>query len=263
MDAVREPVLLDQFYPADSEILKEAVTGFVHSAESSAERLVPKAVIAPHAGYVYSGPVAGSAYAYVANGKSYFSRVIIIGPSHRSYFTGLALPKTKAFKTPLGEIAVDGNAVSELQHLPFVKVMNEPHELEHCIEVQLPFLQLVLDSFSIVPLLAGEVSPEEICAAISVLMKKPGTLLVVSSDLSHYHSYREAKEIDAETVKCIEALSDKKISPDCACGHQPIRGLLQYARKEGLQVKAVHVANSFDTSGMSGRVVGYGSFVVS
>ncbi len=256
---IREPVLLDQFYPSDPVKLRSMVRDFIDAATT--EEITPRAIIAPHAGYVFSGPVAGSAYAYIEKHKTAYKRAVLIGPAHRCAFAGLALSTASAFKTPLGEIPLDTGAADELSDLKYVKPLDEPHEYEHCLEVQLPFIQMTLGGIPIVPLLAGDIAPLDIAEAISLLMKKPGTLMIISSDLSHYYNYEDAKEIDAKTAKSIENLAAKEIGTEDACGCQPIRGLLLYAQKENLHITTVHLANSMDTSHMGGRVVGYGAFI--
>ena len=257
---VREAALLDQFYPADPEILRQEVTGFI--AAASPEPITPRAAIVPHAGYMFSGPVAGTAYAYLQRMRGRFSRVVILGPSHRVAFRGLALSGARAFRTPLGLVALDQAAIAELCKTPGVQVHDVPHQREHCIEVQLPFLQVALGEFSLVPILVGQAEPEQICPILEKFFSDPQTLIVVSSDLSHFLSYTQAKEIDTFTKNCIEQCTLEELTGDHACGYQPLKGLLLYARQHNLKVSAVHLANSFDTAKASGRVVGYGSFIL-
>ena len=221
---------------------------------------VPKALIAPHAGYQYSGPVAGSAYALIAPSRDAIERVVLIGPSHRVGFAGLALPEASAFATPLGEVALDAAAIDGIRTLPQVIVSNHAHRQEHSLEVHLPFLQEMLGAFSLVPLLTGDAAASEVGAVIDALWGGPETLIVVSSDLSHYHDYATASRMDAATSAAIEALRDEDIADEHACGAVAIRGLLWAARRRRLRVRTVDLRNSGDTAGPKDRVVGYGAY---
>jgi hypothetical protein len=224
--------------------------------------VAPKAVIAPHAGYIYSGPIAASAYAQLAPACDTIKRVILLGPSHYVLFDGLAAPSAKAFATPLGTVPVNTAAVRDLcTRLPQVSVRDEAHMDEHALEVQLPFLQVTLADFKIVPLLVGEASDEDIAAVIEALWGGDETRIVISSDLSHYHDYATAQAIDSETARIIESLNAKKLRGDLACGCRPICGLLNAAKERGLACHVVDLRNSGDTSGDRDRVVGYGAFV--
>jgi len=222
----------------------------------------PKAVIAPHAGYPYSGPIAASAYAQLAPARDIVKRVVLLGPSHYALFDGLAASSAKAFATPLGAVPVDTAAIAEIcARLPQVSVRDNAHADEHALEVQLPFLQVVLANFNIVPLLVGEVSNDEIEAVIEALWGGDETRFVISSDLSHYHDYETAQQTDSETARVIESLNAKQLHGDLACGCRPICGLLSVAKERGMRCRAVDLRNSGDTSGERDRVVGYGAFV--
>jgi AmmeMemoRadiSam system protein B len=248
------------FYPSDPGELRAAVRRFLDDAEG--EGPPPLALIAPHAGYVYSGPVAGSAYALVEPLADSFERVVLLGPCHRVPVRGLAASSASAFSTPLGDVPVDGEAVADLLDLPQVSIFDETHADEHSLEVHLPFLQMILGEFRIVPLVVGDATVEEVAEVIERLWADPGTLVVVSSDLSHYLDYESARTADADTGRKIEALDAGGLGPGSACGRVPIRGLLAAARGRGLAVTTLDLRNSGDTAGPRDQVVGYGAFVV-
>ena len=256
--SVRPAAVAGLFYPDNARQLRAAVIEYVASARPSGP--VPKALIAPHAGYQYSGPVAGSAYALLAPRRDEIERVVLIGPSHRIGFAGLALPDASAFATPLGDVTLDGAAIDRIRTLPHVIVSNHAHRQEHSLEVHLPFLQEVLGPFSLVPLLTGDAAPSEVGGVIDALWGGRETLIVVSSDLSHYHDYNTALRMDAATSSAIEALRDDDIADDHACGAVAIRGLLWAARRRGLRARTVDLRNSGDTAGPKDRVVGYGTY---
>jgi hypothetical protein len=221
---------------------------------------LPQAIIAPHAGYVYSGPVAASVYARLAPARGVVTRVVLVGPSHRVPLDGLALPDATAFATPLGRIELDRESMNRALELPQVRVLHAAHELEHSLEVQLPFLQVVLGDFSLVPLVAGDASATEVAEVLDALWGGDETLVVVSSDLSHYHDYATARKLDAATTRAIETLDAAALGRDDACGRVPIRGLLELARARGLSPVTLDVRSSGDTAGPRDSVVGYGSW---
>ncbi len=223
--------------------------------------LAPKALIAPHAGYVYSGPVAASAFRRAALLRDRVRRVVLLGPSHFVPFEGLATSGAAAFATPLGRVEVDAGAESLLD-LPFVVELARAHQREHSLEVELPFLQEVLDSFRIVPLVVGEAAAEEVGGALELLWGGDETLVVVSSDLSHYLDYDAATRVDAATGRAIEELRWDAIEPDHACGWAAIRGLLWAARRRGLVATTLDLRNSGDTAGPRDAVVGYGAWAL-
>ncbi len=222
----------------------------------------PKALIVPHAGYVYSGPVAASAYARLRSARGRIQRVVLLGPSHRVGFRGLALSGADWFETPLGRIAVDHAAEAAVRGLATVQVLPRAHAEEHSLEVHLPFLQEVLGEFTLVPIVVGEANPAEVAEVLERLWGGDETLIVISSDLSHYHDYETARARDAATARSIEALRYEDIDADDACGRGPVSGLLHYARDHGLRVQTLDVRNSGDTAGPRDRVVGYGAWVV-
>ena len=258
MARTRRAAVAGMFYPADPEELRSAVQEYVGGAEETAPTL--KAVIAPHAGYIYSGPIAGAAFAQIPPYREARRRVPILCLGHRLAFAGLAAPAADRFETPLGEVAVDSALLDRIADLPQVQIIDEAHTLEHGIEVQLPFLQYLLPSFSIAPLLVGSAEPEEVCEVLDALWGGDETLIVISSDLSHYHDYPTAQRFDRETTSSIEELRDADIRPEQACGHLAIRGLLQSARKHGLTARNLDLRNSGDTAGPKDRVVGYGAY---
>jgi hypothetical protein len=225
------------------------------------EDRAPKAIIAPHAGYVYSGPIAASGYATLKNRENPIERVILIGPSHRICFDGLALSSADFYSTPLGDISIDRGTMDLVQHLPFVEVRDEAHRHEHCLEVQLPFLQEILDPFQLVPVVAGKASARQVAELLNLLWGGSETLIVISSDLSHYHDYATARKMDKATSEAIESLNWQKLDEGAACGRIPISGLLYAADIRGMRVITLDQRNSADTAGSRNRVVGYGAYL--
>ncbi|MHB8534961.1 MAG: AmmeMemoRadiSam system protein B [Sulfuricaulis sp.] len=259
MTSVRNPAVAGMFYPIDARELHALIDACLGTARGSGA--VPKAIIAPHAGYVYSGPIAASAYARLKPGRGRITRVILLGPTHRVGFRGLALSSADYFVTPFGQIPVDREAVEKIARLPQVRVMDAAHAQEHSIEVHLPFLQEVLGEFSLVPLVVGDAAPGEVAEVLELLWGGPETLIVISSDLSHYHDYRSAQKLDRATSQAIEEFRIEDIQYDHACGRNPVNGLLQVARRLGLKATTVDLRNSGDTAGSHDRVVGYGAYV--
>jgi MEMO1 family protein len=258
--AVRQPAVAGQFYPDDPEELRTEVKDFIAAAKTGADK-IPKAIIAPHAGYQYSGPIAGSAYACLARGRARFKRVVLLGPSHFVAFDGLAASSATVFQSPLGPVPVDGDALTRIRALLPVTTLDAAHRREHSLEVHLPFLQTVLAEFKLVPLVVGEASAEEVGSVLNELWGGDETCVVVSSDLSHYHDYRTAQQTDHKTARLIESLTWQGLDGNQACGCQPIGGLLRAAKSHGLHGHTVDLRNSGDTSGSHDRVVGYGAFV--
>jgi AmmeMemoRadiSam system protein B len=259
MSLSRRPAVAGLFYPRDPRELKRMVDGYL--AEASPKDTPPKALIAPHAGFIYSGPIAASAYATLAEAHASITRVILLGPAHRVPVRGLAASSADRFDTPLGPIDLDRDAIDLALTLPQVRLMDEAHTLEHSLEVQLPFLQEVLDRFSLVPFVVGEASPGEVAEVLDLLWGGPETLIVISSDLSHYHAYATAQRLDAATTAAIEALRPDDIGYDQACGRIPVAGLLELARRRGLEARTLDLRNSGDTAGSRDQVVGYGAYV--
>ncbi len=257
MTATRPPAVAGMFYPGDPRELADDVARMLGAAKPLAG--APKALIVPHAGYVYSGPVAASAYALLAPVRASIRRVVLFGPTHRVPVRGLAVPSVAAFATPLGIVPLDRAAIAEAMQLPQVKAADGPHALEHSLEVQLPFLQAALDDFSLVPFAVGDASGGEVAEVMELLWGGDETLIVVSSDLSHYHLYADAQRIDRRTVDSILALHALG-SHEQACGATPVNGLVEVARRRGLQPTLLDLRNSGDTAGDKSRVVGYAAF---
>jgi hypothetical protein len=256
--AARPAAVAGMFYPGESAVLATAVHAYLADGKSATGRL-PKALIVPHAGYVYSGPVAASAFRRIAAGRKSIRRIVLLGPVHRVPIRGLALPVAGAFATPLGTVSVDGEAAAAALELPQVQVSEAAHALEHSLEVQIPFLQSLLDDFAIVPFAVGDASAEEVAEVIDLLWGGPETLVVVSSDLSHYHGYAAAQKIDRGTVTAILTL-DSALDHEQACGATPINGFALCARRHGLEPELLDLRNSGDTAGDKSRVVGYAAF---
>ena len=256
MHDVRPAAVAGTFYPRARDALRAEVRDHLAGVVDSGPGAAPKALIVPHAGYVYSGPIAASAYARLAPSRAVVRRVVLLGPAHRVAVRGLALPRARAFATPLGEVEVDREAADAALALPQVVASDLPHMHEHALEVQLPFLQAALDDFRIVPFVVGDASADEVAEVIERLWGGAETLVVVSSDLSHYHRYDEARAIDAASVARILAL-DPTLDHDQACGATPINGLLRCARRRGLAPELLDLRNSGDTAGDRSRVVGY------
>jgi hypothetical protein len=260
MAALRAAAVAGMFYPAaPRELAWEVDNLLAHSAGGGLVPGFPKALIVPHAGYVYSGGVAAEAYDRLRPGRGIVRRVVLLGPCHRVPVRGLALPEAAAFDTPLGRVPIDSAAVASLAALPQVQVSSAVHADEHALEVQLPFLQRVLGEFSLVPLAVGTAVPPQVAEVIERLWGGEETVIVISSDLSHYHGYEEACAIDRDTARAILEFSTA-IDHEQACGATPVAGMLLAARRHGLSVELLDLRNSGDTAGGRARVVGYGAF---
>jgi hypothetical protein len=259
--AVRQPAVADRFYPGHPAALRKTVVDLLDAARP-ANAKPAKALIVPHAGYVYSGPIAASAYRLLQPQRGKIRRVVLLGPSHYVYLRGIALPEASAFVTPLGTIEIDREAIAAISGLPGVVPMAAAHEQEHSLEVHLPFLQTMLDDFTLVPLVVGDVRPEAVSAVLESLWGGEETLIVISSDLSHYHDYATATKLDRHTSHAIETLAYTEIRPENACGCMPLNGMLYLARQKGLSIETIDLRNSGDTAGPRDRVVGYGAYAV-
>jgi AmmeMemoRadiSam system protein B len=255
---IRPAATAGSFYARDAGALMDDVSGLL-AAAAPAHGSVPKALIVPHAGYIYSGAVAASAYALLAPARHLIRHVVLLGPAHRVPLRGLALPVAEAFATPLGTVKIDAEAAAAALSLPQVTASDVAHNLEHSLEVQLPFLQSVLADFSIVPFVVGAVSAEKVAEVIDLLWGGPETLILISSDLSHFHGHDTAQAIDRATAEEILAFSPH-IDHEQACGATPINGLLLCAKRRGMQIELLDMRNSGDTAGDRARVVGYASF---
>lgn len=258
MTQIRPAAVAGAFYPAQPNILASAVNALLESAAESPPAQ-PKALIVPHAGYIYSGPIAASAYAGLRRLRDVVRRVVLLGPVHRVPVRGLALPAAEGFATPLGTVPIDRAATASIADLRQVTENAPAHALEHSLEVQLPFLQTLLADFRLVPLAVGDASPEEIAEVLERLWGGPETLIVVSSDLSHYLPYAAARELDSITAQAILDLRGP-VDHRQACGATPVNGLLAAARRHHLQPRLLDLRNSGDTAGDREQVVGYGAF---
>ncbi len=256
---VRPPAVAGAFYPQDPAALRRELARFLREANSVGP--LPRALIVPHAGYQYSGLVAASGYALLKPIRQTIERVVLVGPSHRVPFYGLATTAADAFLTPLGPIPIDRHGVEAAREWPQVQVLDDAHRHEHSLEVQLPFLQVTLDDFSLLPFVVGQANASEVADVLDTLWHDD-TLVVVSSDLSHFHDYWSARAMDSETSNLIERCAWQQLSGERACGFCGVRGLLKLAQKRRLRVKTVDLRNSGDTYGEKDQVVGYGSYVV-
>ncbi len=255
--SIRAAAVAGRFYPAEPQRLRKDVSAMLAKTPAAPAK-PPKALIAPHAGYVYSGEVAGRAFRAVEGAPT--RRVILIGPAHYVAFPGIAVPGVDAFATPLGNVPVDRQSLAAFAESPIVIEDNDAHVPEHALEVELPFLQIVLGRFALVPLLVGDASPIEVAAVLGRLWGGSETLIVVSSDLSHFHDYETAQRLDAATAARIESGAWTELSSNHACGALAIAGLLIEAERRGLRARRLALCNSGDTSGSRDRVVGYGAW---
>jgi AmmeMemoRadiSam system protein B len=255
---VRQPAVAGMFYPEVPAALRRTIGTFLADAHQ-APVATPRAIIAPHAGYVYSGPIAAEAFAAVKSAGGTVRRALVIGPTHYVSFRGIAAPSATAFSTPLGDLPVVEEAVEAVAGLPQIRIDDVPHAPEHALEVELPFLQTLFGALPIIPLVVGRASGDEV-AEVLAQQWDDGTLVVVSSDLSHYHDYATAKRIDAETAAAIESLDERSIGANEACGYLAIRGLLIEARRRELSAHRLDLRNSGDTAGDRRSVVGYGAW---
>lgn len=256
---IREAQVAGHFYPAEPAVLAEMVDTALKGAARPLVA-VPKALIAPHAGYIYSGPIAGTAYAALGEATATITRVVLLGPAHRLAFRGIAAPSASGWRTPLGLVPIDWDVLSPLLTLPEVQVLDAAFEMEHGLEVHLPFLQRQLDRFSLVPLIVGETSAEAVERVLERLWGGPETLVVISSDLSHYNPYDTACTTDGETCRMVETLQWESLEGRRACGFRAMAGLLRRARVLDLRATTLDYRNSGDTAGDRARVVGYGAF---
>ena len=273
MSRVRPAAVAGSFYPRDPETLRSTVEECLaqaccvtppshtaaHAVATPSAR--PKALICPHAGYIYSGPIAGSAYGALGDALEGIERVVLLGPSHFVPFSGLALPRAEAFQTPLGLVPVDSDARRELLRVPHVVSADAPHASEHSLEVQLPFLQVLLGEVPVLPIAAGDATPPEVAAALERVWGGEETLVVISSDLSHYLDYARARSVDAATAQAILGHSTE-LDGDQACGYVGVNGLLWAGQLRHMRVRLLDLRNSGDTQPDRSRVVGYGAFAL-
>ena len=259
MTAIRKAAVAGMFYPDAPDVLKRDVQAYLN-APAPTSTTTPKAIIAPHAGYRYSGATAGKIYARLKPARDIITRVILMGPCHRVAVRGLALSGADGFETPLGRVPVDKDAESLIINMPGVTAFPVTHAQEHSLEVHLPFLQELLTDFKVVPIVVGEASPTDVAAVLQKLWGGPETLIVISSDLSHFLDYDGARAIDARTADAITSFAPDKIERNGACGRFPVSGLLHLAKQRGMRVETVDMCNSGDTAGSKDKVVGYGAW---
>ena len=259
MSSVRPAAVAGMFYPARGLDLRETVQALLKPARADESLGMPKALIVPHAGYVYSGAVAAHAYAQLRGVRDRIRRVVLLGPAHRVYVRGLALPTEASFATPLGEIPLDQAGMLQLSRLPQVVQSSSAHQMEHSLEVQLPFLQQMLGAFDLLPLAVGDATAHEVAEVLEAVWGGDETLIVISSDLSHFLPDTVARQIDSQTVASILAMQPH-LNHEQACGATPINGFLLAARHHRLQPVVLDVRNSSETSGDPDRVVGYAAF---
>ena len=261
---IRQPVVAGLFYPKEKKELLSFLEDFYKKAPKDFSfSSLPRAFIVPHAGYIYSGEIAMSAFIFLEKVQKEIQKILLLGPSHFIPFDGVALPQEEIFLTPLGEIPIDLEEKKKLLSLfPFVKEYPLAHKREHSLEVELPFLQFFLSSFQLIPLSVGKIEPSLLGELIDLYIEDPSSFVVISSDLSHYLPYEEAKKVDEETKEIIEEKRYEELSSFRACGYVPIQGILEVARRKNLQVKCIDLRNSGDTAGSREEVVGYGSFLI-
>jgi len=262
--SVRPPAVAGLFYPDDPDDLQTVLAESFDNArrDHPVAPPAPKAIVAPHAGYIYSGPVAASAYRLLSAGKDVITRVVLLGPSHRVPLDGLAVPSVDAMATPLGLVPIDAEGRDIALSVPGVVVADGPHAPEHSLEVHLPFLQLVLDDFKVLPLVVGRAPAAMVAAVLDAVWGGPETLIVVSTDLSHYHDHATATRLDGATAGAVVAGRTDLIDDRDACGAYPLRGLLEAAGRRHMTAELIDLRTSGDTAGPRDRVVGYGAFVV-
>jgi len=266
----RMPAVAGSFYPNNVEQLKRQLANFLDN--EPATKIVPKALIVPHAGYCYSGTIAGHGFSYLQKNKNTIERVILLGPSHRVPLRGCAVPSSDVFVTPLGDISIDQSACQQLQMLGLASASEQAHQWEHALEVQLPFLQTCLNKFDLIPIVVGACHPKDVVALLKTLLRDPllvepaqNTLIVVSTDLSHFHAYEQAQVLDDDTITRILAFKSD-IAPENACGCYALNGLLSFSAQQAWKIKLISKANSGDSKDIVNanktRVVGYASFIL-
>lgn len=262
MSNIRPAAVAGSFYPADPQDLDRQLTGLLAAVPLPADEAAPKALIAPHAGYVYSGAVAAQAYARIQSARGRIQRVVLIGPSHRVAFRGLALSQAESWATPLGAMPLDRAAYGVLSQIPMVGFLDQAHAQEHSLEVHLPFLQKTLGPVALVPMVVGDTPPETVAAALEALWGGQETLIVASTDLSHFLDYDACQELDRKTAAAIASLNGAALTPDGACGRFPVAGLLHLAAARSMSIRTLDIRNSGDTAGPKDRVVGYGAWAL-
>lgn len=256
--SVRQPAVAGMFYPENRLILEQTIKQLI--AQSNQYSPPPKVLIVPHAGYIYSGFTAAAAYASLQNQKETIKKIVLLGPAHTMYFKGIAYDPVKYFITPLGEIEQDTELLNKISTLPYVHALSQAHQREHCLEVQWPFCQMIFSQFTVLPLVVGESSPENVAELIHQVWGGDETLIIISTDLSHYHPYAQAQKTDNNTCLAISTLDLESIEHESACGFYPLRGFLHYARQHQICGRLIDLRNSGDTAGSKEKVVGYASY---
>lgn len=259
--SIRPAAVAGLFYPSNTLELQQQVQQYL-TRNDIPQTPAPLAIVTPHAGYVYSGATAGVAWASVAARAESIYRVVLLGPSHRVALRGVATSTADYWQTPLGRIGLDKDAAEHLQLLPFVIASDKAHAREHSLEVQVPFIQTVFANATLLPLVVGDATPEQIASLLKPYWEDPHSLIAVSSDLSHYHDYRTAQQLDRQTSDAIEHFDIQAIGPEQACGCRPLCGLLKLAAEARCRITTLDLCNSGDTAGDRQRVVGYGAYVV-
>ncbi|MDV7340206.1 AmmeMemoRadiSam system protein B [Terasakiella sp. A23] len=266
MAKIRAAAVAGSFYSDNPEILSRDIDGFLKEAESKHAPkdgdTAPKALIAPHAGYIYSGPVAASAYIKLLPLKDTIKRVVLLGPCHRVPVGGLALSTADYYETPLGRVPLDKELTQKLLKKPQVFSFDDTHTEEHSLEVHVPFLQKILSDFTLLPIVVGQASPEEVADALEAVWGGEETLIIISTDLSHFLEYDACNKLDSKTVDAIQNFNPAQIGNSQACGRIPVKGMLESARARGMEITTLDVRNSGDTAGNKDRVVGYGSWML-
>ncbi len=258
MTNIRPAAVAGMFYPNNAEELKGFILQHIHPQDAPIHP--PKAIIAPHAGYVYSGPIAASVYQLLSNARDTIKKVVLLGPSHRVPLLGLAASDADFFDSPLGKVAIDKESIAKLLTFSQVTLLNEAHTMEHSLEVHLPFLQTMLNQFVLIPLVVGDASASDVSEVLETVWGGEETLIVISSDLSHYHEYHTAQKMDQATSQAIIELQPDKLGYEDACGRNPIKGLLILAKQKGMKAQLIDLRNSGDTAGDKSQVVGYGAY---
>ncbi len=262
MTTTRPPAVAGLFYPNESTALDQQIDGLMNRARPLQSEGAPRALVVPHAGYPYSGPVAAEAYAQVAHYGNEYKRVLLLGPSHRVPFRGMALSSADAFTTPLGDVPLDARECETLRDEEGVQKMDAAHAMEHSLEVQLPFLQRMLGEFRLIPLSVGDAPVAQVASVIERYWADPATLVVISTDLSHFLTLQQARELDGRTREAIERRDYKAIGDDQACGRYPLRGLLKVLQDHDERIETLAMGSSADTTGDPSQVVGYGAWLV-
>lgn len=256
---IRKAAVAGTFYPEDPDTLRSEVVDLLSKTHPH-ENITPKILIVPHAGYPYSGPTAAEGYSLLKNIPHKIDTVVLLGPTHRFILEGIGMPTAEFFQTPLGDIPIDHERLNKIKHMPFTQFSDSAHECEHSLEVHLPFLQTLLKGFKLVPLVAGKCTPDNIDKIIETLWDDK-TLIICSTDLSHFLSHKLAQRIDKKTSASIINFQNN-IKPEQACGCSTLNGVLTYAKRHHLSVEGLDLRTSGDTAGPKDRVVGYGAYAI-